>query len=175
MKKRCETDIKEEIFDNVEKTPRLMSQEDIEALLEVVEEDDLMPVNNNENEYEVYYRVPDAEPYFVINNVKLKNTTECRMIEIVHTINPNTVKSVELILSNSVDYIEGTDLFLLIGDRGYCVANISITSYSKIKSILLEEDIKVVETMLCLKIYGNGEVDDKKITFENKLIKRNVQ
>ena len=174
MKKKCKADIKEEVFDNTKKTPRLMSQEDIEALLEVVEEDDLTPVNNK-NEYELYYRVPDEEPYFVINNIKLKNTTKHRMVEIVDSINPNTVKNVELILSNSVDYVEETDLFLLIGGRGYCVANISITSYSEIKSILFEKNIKIIETMLCLKIYNNGEIDDKKITFENKLIKRNVQ
>jgi len=165
---------------NTNETPGLMSQEEIEALLEVVEEDDLTPVNNNnkhndESNYEVYYNIPDAEPYFIINNIKLKNTTERRIIEIVNSINPNTIKNVELILSNSVDYVEGTDLFLLIGDRGYCIANVSITLYSLLKSILLEENIKAVETILCLSIGENGEISDKKITFENKLIKRSVE
>jgi len=165
---------------NVEGTPGLMSQEEIEALLEILEEDDLQPVDNNKHndngyDYKVYYGLPDKGPYFIVNDVKLKNTAECRMIEIVNSINPNTVKSVELILSNSVDCENGIDLFLFIGDTGYCVVDISIRTYAKIKSILLEEDIKVVETMLCFDINENGEISDKKITFENKLIKRSVE
>jgi len=166
---------------NVEEKSGLMSQEEIEALLEVVEEDDLQPLSNNGDKYKhkhedkIHCHIPDKKPIFFVNNVKLKNTTANRMAEIVDSFNPNTIKKVKLILTGSTNHMCGIGLFLLVGDRGYCVSNISIRSYIVIKSTLFEKNIKVTETMSCLKIGDNMEIYESKITFKNKLVEKSTE
>jgi len=173
MDKECKTD--------VEETSELVSKEVIKALLEVVEEDDLTPVNNNnkhnnnECEDKVHCNIPGIKPIFSVNNVKLKNTAEYRMVEIVDSFNSNTIKSVKLILSGSTNHMCGIGLFLLVGDRGYCVTDISIRSYIIIKSTLLEKNIKVTETMSYFSMDDNITIHEKKVTFENKLIKKSIE
>lgn len=157
----------------------ILSQEEIEALLDVVDEDDLKTmeepdifehtrrmnemlerdkqINKEKFVMDMDYWV--SEDYITINGIKAKKTSVVRMREILLSLNPNVVKEVKFIFTNSSTScnINAVDLFIGISDRFYHIENISAQWATTLESIILKGHIKVcriIEYIETVKVSG---------------------